>query len=928
MIFGPDGHIVGPFPQIDVAAQRLDRFGPYEVIGLLGTGGMGEVYRARDPRLKRDVAIKVLAHAGTDPVRQRRFTDEAQAASALSHPNIVTVYDVGSRDGMPFIVSEIIDGVSLRQILARAPVPTRELLDLAAQMADGLAAAHQAGIVHRDFKPENVMVTRDGRVKILDFGLALVGTRDGTSGSEVDLTLTAAGMVVGTVPYMSPEQARGAAVDYRTDQFSLGLTLYEMATGRRAFTADTAAQILAAILEDEPEPVAKLNARVPAPVCWVIERCLAKDPRHRYDATTDLARELRTLQDRVAEFTSPIEIAVPVRYRRRRAMLGIGAVGAAAAVGVLGLLARATGTAEPSLDRYTYTPFATDAGYQASPAWSPDGKTLAYVAEVDGVLQVFQKSLSSPMRTQVTRARFDCRDPFWSPDGTRLYYISLARDREGLWSISAAGGDPDLAMENVSSASLSPDGKTLAFFRDAGPQQHLLSVKLWLSSPPGSTPVLYTRPPFGEGALFSQATVHFSPDGLNLGAWVSGPNGAGRLSEFWRLPLGNGASHLVPAPVADLPQVVAAFSWLPDSRHVVSALPRPRPGVHLWLTDTGPATSRLLTSSGGWENSPAVSPDGSTIAMALQQGDYDLYQLSLDHPSPSVVLATSRNEMDPASSISGDVMAFTTDRAGQEEIWLRSQKGDFERPLVTAADFGASPTYLLSAPAISPDGGRIAYNRVGPEGDRVWITPVSGGPPIQLAPGEYPQDGPSWSPDGVWVAYEQGGAGVGSPQVAVLARRRVGSRAAAEVVTPDILPMKGIIQWAPDGAWIAYNGQSGLSVVSPDGKSKRVLSEQNWMAFTWSADAHRLYGIRLSDDFKHLTLTSVDIKSGTEHVLSPNFLPLPVSEEPIRGFTRISPTTFLTSVVKVRSDVWLLRGLQPSSTAWDRWLSTISFRRP
>ena len=214
------------------------RFGPYVVVGLLGTGGMGQVYRARDPRLKRDVAIKVLLRAGTDPVRRQRFTDEAQAASALNHPNIVTVYDVGIHDDTPFIVSEVIEGSSIRDMLARAPLSVGDVLDLGVQMADGLAAAHQAGIVHRDFKPENVMVTRDGRVKILDFGLASVGIRDGGSPdvdvTVADVTLTANGAIVGTVPYMSPEQARGLKVDYRTDQFSLGLTLYEMLAGRRS----------------------------------------------------------------------------------------------------------------------------------------------------------------------------------------------------------------------------------------------------------------------------------------------------------------------------------------------------------------------------------------------------------------------------------------------------------------------------------------------------------------------------------------------------------------------------------------------------------------------------------------------------------------------------------------------------------------------
>src|SRR5439155_24543200 len=259
-----------------------------------------------------------------------------------------------------------------------APLSVRQTLDLGVQMAEGLAAAHQAGIVHRDFKPENVMVTRDGRVKILDFGLALIGMRDGDAMPQTDVTITATGVIVGTVPYMSPEQARGGTVDFRTDQFSLGLTLYEMLTGRRAFVAETPAQILAAILDDEPEPIAKLNPRVAAPVRWVVERCVAKDARQRYDATTDLARELRTLRDRLPEFTPPTEIATsPAPRRRTFALSGIAAIILIAAA-IVALTAVRDG-GDSGLDRYRFTPMATDTGYQGVPAWSPDGKTLAYV---------------------------------------------------------------------------------------------------------------------------------------------------------------------------------------------------------------------------------------------------------------------------------------------------------------------------------------------------------------------------------------------------------------------------------------------------------------------------------------------------------------------------------------------------------------------
>ncbi len=876
---------------------------------------MGQVYRARDPRLKRDVAIKVLARAGTDPARRRRFTDEAQAASALNHPNILTVYDVGVHDDTPYLVSEIVEGSSVRDLLARAPMPVGDVLDLGMQMADGLAAAHQAGIVHRDFKPENVMVTRDGRVKILDFGLALVGLREeGASGLHdtiaVDVTLTTSGVIVGTVPYMSPEQARGSKVDYRTDQFSLGLTLYEMLTGRRAFKAETAAQIIAAILDEEPEPIAKLNPRVPAPLRWTIERCLAKDPRRRYDSTGDLARELRTLRERLPEFTSVIEVAPPAPRRRAGALVAIAVTVAVTAIGLLAVAA--SGGADATLDRYRYTPFATDAGFQGAASWSPDGRTLAYVADVDGVLQVFQKRVGSPSRTQVTHSRFECHDPFWSTDGTRLYYLSLARDRDGLWSISAVGGEPEIVMEDVAAASLSPDGKTLAFFRN--PEDRDPTLRLFVSSPPGSTPVPHPRGTLGgTRSGLTRPTIHFSPDGSRLGAWVT----VNQHPEFWVLPTDtSSAPYNVPPPVSDLPEGPVAFSWLPDSRRVVSALAQPRPGVHLWLIDTWRGASRVLTASGSVENDPAVSPNGVTLVLSEQQADYDLYEFSTGRSSPSIALATSRSEMDPAWSASGTEMAFTTDRSGREEIWLRSPRGDFERPLVTPADFGANQTFLLSAPAMAPDGQRVAYHRIGPEGDRIWTTSVAGGPPVRLTTDEHPQDSPTWSPDGAWVAYEQGQTSSSDP-LSTVVKMRVGARTPPEVVTEDNIPYSGP-QWSPDGAWIAYNGRGGLSLVSPDGKSTRALREQTWLAFAWSADSQRLFGIRQSDDFTHLTFTSVDARSGVEHVIAANVMTLPISSQPVRGFTRVSPTTFLAGIVKVRSNLWLLNGFQPVPSLWER----------
>ena len=314
------------------------RLGPYEIVAPLGAGGMGHVYRARDSRLHRDVALKILhSSASLDLERQQRFEQEARAAGGLNHPNILAVYDVGVDDGAPYLVSELIDGESLRVQMERGVVPLKKLLDLAIQIAEGLAAAHAAGIVHRDLKPENVMVTRDSRIKIVDFGLAkalAVGSPDGGCAFATQT----AGFVVGTVPYMSPEQGRGGAVDFRSDQFSFGLVLYEMATGVLAFQRDTPVQTLSAIIGEEPRPIVELNPRVPVPLRWIIERCLAKDPADRYAATADLARDLQTLRNRLSEATTGIgalsEPALP--FRRWLPLAATSALILSAALAVVG----------------------------------------------------------------------------------------------------------------------------------------------------------------------------------------------------------------------------------------------------------------------------------------------------------------------------------------------------------------------------------------------------------------------------------------------------------------------------------------------------------------------------------------------------------------------------------------------------------------
>jgi len=275
--------------------------GPYEIIAAVGAGGMGEVYRARDTHLGRTVAIKILPAAfSADPDRLRRFQEEARSASALNHPNIITIHDLGQEGSTHYIAMELVEGKTLRELLASGPLPMRQAIEIAAQVAEGLTKAHEAGIAHRDLKPENLMISHDGLLKILDFGLAKLGSPSG-EGDVCTTSHTPAGLVLGTVGYMSPEQASGDRLDFRSDQFSFGLVLYEMVTGKRAFQRRTAPETLVAILREEAEPIGIQNPDVPAPLCWAIERCLAKEPDRRYVSTRDLARELAAIRDRFLE---------------------------------------------------------------------------------------------------------------------------------------------------------------------------------------------------------------------------------------------------------------------------------------------------------------------------------------------------------------------------------------------------------------------------------------------------------------------------------------------------------------------------------------------------------------------------------------------------------------------------------------------------
>ena len=377
------------------------RLGPYEILAPIGAGGMGEVYRARDTRLGREVALKILsADFSKDPDRLRRFEQEAQAASALNHPNILVIYDIGASDGSPYLVSELLEGTTLRERLhAGSVLSSNKALDYALQTAQGLAAAHEKGIVHRDLKPENLFLTTDGRIKILDFGLAkLIESRNAAENQTATPTKTRHTLpntLLGTVGYMSPEQASGRQVDFRSDQFSFGVLVYEMVSGKRAFQRATSPETLTAIIREDPEPLGSLSPQTPGPFRWLIERCLSKDANDRFASTRDLARELETIKTHLSELTSSKDTTVAEGRPKRRifpvavfatiALMSIAAAGA--------LWWGRTRTAEtPELRFLTYS------GHDSSPAASPDGKTIAFSSDRDGRRRIWLKDLASAAR--------------------------------------------------------------------------------------------------------------------------------------------------------------------------------------------------------------------------------------------------------------------------------------------------------------------------------------------------------------------------------------------------------------------------------------------------------------------------------------------------------------------------------------------------
>ncbi|HXJ38424.1 MAG TPA: protein kinase, partial [Bryobacteraceae bacterium] len=705
-----------------MAISPGDKLGPYEILAPLGAGGMGQVWKARDTRLDRIVAIKTSSARFSD-----RFAREARAVAALNHPNICQLYDVGP----DYLVMEFVEGVPVAP-----PDSPRKLLDIAVQMSEGLAAAHAAGIVHRDLKPDNILITREGRVKILDFGLAKTAHQEigaGDATRTIAVHLTDPGTTVGTIAYMSPEQARGEVnLTAQSDQFSLGLVLYELAAGKRAFRRGSAAEIMTAIIREDAEP---LPASLPAPFRWIVERLLHKEPNERYVSTLDLYRELRQVRDRLSDFVSATAIPAAQPALSRIPLLrtlGVAAIAFAATV----LTTLFFSPKAHSTENDIYTPIETSLENPSEGYWSPNGKAFVYSALVEGKRQVFVRYLNSTLSTQLTRLSSDAFPLGWSPDSMRIFLAAANpagnEPPRALFSLSIAGGKPELLMPLAVAfafghmyARVSPDGKVLVVLQRAADG----TVWLGSSSPVGSPIQRYAPGPFETKQLSNLTSFGLSPDGRKI---LYLPTNAGE-DQAWLLPFPAGSG--TPKRLSlDYPGARRTFSWFPDSRHIAasSTIGNSYDRENLQAIDTSGGDRKPITSGLSNESSPAVSPDGKRILFLESANDYRIVSASLKDASLRTWVRSQRLTGMPLWAAKGERFVYNTASHGEAEIWLHENDGT-ERRVLTQSAFPEGMTRQFLNPALSPDGGRLAVSRILQKGNSsISLASVAGGTPVRL----------------------------------------------------------------------------------------------------------------------------------------------------------------------------------------------------
>ena len=808
------------------------RLGPYEILAKLGAGGMGEVYRARDTKLHREVAIKVLPRLfSSDPDRLARFEREARILAAFNHPNIATVYGLEEQPGLTAIVMELVEGEALdARVQAKGKLPVGETIRIARQLVDALDAAHERGVIHRDLKPANIKLTPDGVAKVLDFGLALDPALTSGQADTFVSPVTQPGLILGTAAYMSPEQARGLAVDRRADIWAFGCVLYELLTGASPFSGASISDVIAHVLEREPDWRA-LPAATPLPLRRLIQRCLQKDAKTRLRDIADARVELE-------DASAPPEAAAaaPMKTAWLPWLTGVAALGTLFFAAAWFL---ARGDSAPRLShavRLTNTP-----AREFSPAISPDNKWVAYYSEWQGRSDVWVKFLDSGSTINLTSSlnldlsvRALIGGLSISPDGTMIAVSSRSvKDLPGYdtWTIPApAGGVPRKLLPSLQAVQWSPDGKHIACIRAASSRGDALIVA---DSDGGNqrelVPARGGRHVHWPAWSSDQKWIYFIS---SYDTWQTGQ------SEMYRVSTSGGSDEPVvttsrraiyPAPV---PGGGLIFAANPDAVD-----------LSLWWADDRGRARRQLTIGVGEYSEQRLSIDGSrmvaTVTDSLQSA---IYRIPVSGSGGMVRLTDGfSGDVDPSVDPRHDRIVFASARSGHRNLWLAKTDGTDPRPLTTG-------NAIDERPAFSHDGQQVAFvsDRDGQQG--VWVVGADGGAPRLLAHTRV-LDTLTWSRDDTRVLYAVPGGDMPHAESVAVASGRVDTVALpTSAVVPAWSPTADVLAYLdPSSTGTSSGGRMALTVV--DAQGRRIFESTAKEAFTngfiaWSPDGTRIAGVR------------------------------------------------------------------------------------
>jgi serine/threonine protein kinase len=785
--------------------------GPYEILALIGAGGMGEVYQARDSRLNRLVALKVLPpDRVVNPERRQRFVQEAQLASSLEHPNIVIIYDIGTSDSVDYIAMELVRGRTVEALIPRRGMPLNQTLKIAVQVADALTAAHAAGVVHRDLKPGNIMVTDAEVVKVLDFGLAKLTETAHASQSDETRTQRASvqteeGAILGSVAYMSPEQAEGRDVDARSDIFSFGAILYEMLTGQRAFAGASKMSTLAEVLKSQPKPLAELAPGLPGEVERLVMRCLRKNVDRRPQHMTDLKLELEGLLE-VSESGSLQ--ALPTSKGQAPSRLGwIAGAGALALTGA-GLVWLLFPKSEVPLEP---APLTTLAGSESSPDFSPDGSQVAFQWTAENQLtNVYIQLISGGPPLRLTNDEGYHGSPAWSPDGRWIaYYANHPGGRRGIFEVPVLGGPERLLLESASPLrpAWSPDGKWLALSLSEAFTDMVSGIML-LSVESGDRREMEKLSP----ALLGSRSGAFSPDGRRLayGTFPAGTNSG----TIWTIALSPDMKPQGQPTQVTHSKVGAQFPvWTPDGREIVCLDGNPQSsGAISRVAANGKGAIRRIPGL-GYTNGPMAFSRTGRFAYAHGGIDTDIWRFDLKGGGKPLAWASS-TAFDAAAEYSpdGQRIAFSSNRSGAREIWASDAAG---ANAIQLTHFGGP---VAGVPRWSPDGRWLAFD-ARPDGNANIFVVGSEGSGLRRLTNSSSEDArPNWSSDGRTVFFSSNRAG-GAPRI---------WRVPADGGDPvQVSKQAGYgLRTSPDGEWIYYTAGAAageLRRMHPDGSGDSLV---------------------------------------------------------------------------------------------------------